>query len=127
MRITCPHCGARDVQEFVVLGDAMPVRPQTPVEQPLDEATMSGWHDYVYLRENPAGAHRELWYHQAGCRQWLVVTRDVRTHEISGPIVHASAQGLSQGSSVLATLPVSPPSPLEGEEQRIELPREATP
>ena len=40
------------------------------------------WHDYVYLRDNPAGSHRELWHHVAGCRRWLVVSRDTRTHEI---------------------------------------------
>ncbi len=39
--------------------------------------------DYVYLRDNPAGAHRELWYHGAGCRSWLVVARDTRTHQIA--------------------------------------------
>ena len=40
--------------------------------------------DYVYLRDNPAGRHRDLWYHGSGCRTWLVVTRDTRTHEIFG-------------------------------------------
>ena len=39
--------------------------------------------DYVYLRDNPMGAHRELWYHAAGCHAWLVVTRDTRSHAIS--------------------------------------------
>ncbi|MDU6135603.1 sarcosine oxidase subunit delta, partial [Bradyrhizobium sp.] len=38
----------------------------------------------VYLRDNPAGPHRELWYHAQGCRSWLIVTRDVRTHEVLG-------------------------------------------
>jgi sarcosine oxidase subunit delta len=77
MRIPCPFCGDRDAQEFVYRGDAAPVRP-TPV-QPTDEAEV---YDYVYLRENPAGVLREHWYHAQGCRQWLVVTRDTRTHEI---------------------------------------------
>ncbi|MEK9924621.1 MAG: sarcosine oxidase subunit delta, partial [Alphaproteobacteria bacterium] len=26
--------------------------------------------------------HRELWYHESGDRSWLVVTRNVSTHEI---------------------------------------------
>jgi len=38
--------------------------------------------DYVYLRDNLAGLMREHWYHAQGCRNWLVVTRDTRTHEI---------------------------------------------
>jgi sarcosine oxidase subunit delta len=28
--------------------------------------------------------HRELWQHVYGCRRWLVVTRDTRTHAIAG-------------------------------------------
>ena len=47
------------------------------------EADAAAMHDYVYLRDNLAGEHRELWYHGAGCRAWLVVTRDTRTHMIS--------------------------------------------
>ncbi len=50
---------------------------------PLDDAARAQWHDYVYLRDNPAGPHRELWQHVSGCRAWLVVTRDTRTHEIA--------------------------------------------
>ena len=40
------------------------------------------FHDYVYLRDNPAGPHREFWHHVSGCRSWLVVTRDTRDHAI---------------------------------------------
>jgi heterotetrameric sarcosine oxidase delta subunit len=77
MRIPCPHCGERDVQEFSYLGDATPRRPEG-----LD-ASAAAMHDYVYLRDNTAGPHRELWYHGGGCRAWLVVTRDTRTHAIA--------------------------------------------
>lgn len=77
MRITCPHCGARDAQEFTYLGDADPQRPEGP------SATEAAMVDYVYLRDNRRGAHRELWYHGAGCRAWLVVGRDTFTHEIT--------------------------------------------
>ena len=76
MRITCPSCGARDAQEVSYLGAADPVRPDGMA------ATEAAMADYVYLRDNPAGPHRELWYHGAGCRSWLVVTRNTRTHEI---------------------------------------------
>lgn len=77
MRIECPFCGERDVAEFTYLGDAAFRRP--PPEAP-DPARR--FFDAVYLRENPAGAHRELWYHGSGCHSWLQVTRDTRTHEI---------------------------------------------
>ena len=76
MRIRCPHCGERDNGEFSYLGDAAPVRPDGM------DASAQAMHDYVYLRDNPAGEIRELWYHGAGCRSWLVVTRDTRTHAI---------------------------------------------
>jgi methylglutamate dehydrogenase subunit B len=29
----------------------------------------------------------EHWYHAQGCRNWIVVTRDTRTHQISGAIL----------------------------------------
>lgn len=76
MRIRCPYCGERDNGEFSYLGDASLVRPDGL------EASADAMHDYVYLRDNPAGSHRELWYHGTGCRTWLVVTRDTRTHEV---------------------------------------------
>ena len=38
----------------------------------------------MHLRENPAGLHRELWYHEHGDRSWLVVTRNTVTHEVLG-------------------------------------------
>jgi sarcosine oxidase subunit delta len=80
MRIPCPHCGERDLQEFSYLGDAAAVRPEGP------DASAFAMHDYVYLRDNPAGPHRELWYHAAGCHTWLVVARDTRTHAIAGVV-----------------------------------------
>ena len=75
MRIHCPHCGPRGHDEFVHQGDAAPRRPQA-------DAPDAAFHDYVYLRDNPAGPYRELWFHAAGCHSWLVVERDTRTHEI---------------------------------------------
>jgi sarcosine oxidase subunit delta len=79
MRIPCPHCGERDVREFTYLGDATVRRPDSS-----DPSALDRFIQYVYLRDNPAGTHREYWYHGSGCQAWLVVTRDTRTHEISG-------------------------------------------
>ncbi len=75
MRIHCPHCGERGNEEFAYLGAARR-RPPPPA------AAAPAWHDYVYLRDNPAGPHREFWQHVHGCRRWLVVTRDTRTHGV---------------------------------------------
>ncbi len=79
MRIHCPYCGERGVEEYAYLGDATVTRPQDGGTVPNAE-----WTDYVYLRDNPAGLHKELWYHAAGCHAWLVVTRNLRSHEILG-------------------------------------------
>jgi sarcosine oxidase subunit delta len=79
MRIPCPFCGPRDSREFTYLGDAVPGRPDPQAVDALDRFV-----DYVYSRDNPAGPHREFWYHGAGCQSWLVVTRDTRSHEIVG-------------------------------------------
>ena len=76
MLIPCPFCGLRSSEEFSVLGDAAPQRPETP------DADPDAWYDYVYLRDNPRGPHREFWQHVGGCRAWLVVERDTVTHEI---------------------------------------------
>jgi sarcosine oxidase subunit delta len=54
------------------------------------QASEAAMHDYVHFRDNPAGLHRELWWHGFGCRGWLVVTRDTLTHEIMQ--VQAAAQ-----------------------------------
>ncbi len=94
MRITCPYCGERGHEEFTYLGDATMVRPKGDAgEVPPDTAH---WHDYVYLRDNPPGSHRELWQHVAGCRSWLLVTRNTRTHEIAGVVL--ASEALRQGS-----------------------------
>ena len=74
MRIPCPYCGSRDASEFSYSGDATQTRP------PAENA--DAMFDYVYLRDNPVGVHREYWYHAAGCHAWLKVTRNVSTHEV---------------------------------------------
>jgi heterotetrameric sarcosine oxidase delta subunit len=73
--IRCPWCGPRAQVEFTYGGDASAVRPAI-------DAPQSAWVDYVYLRDNPRGEHDERWHHSAGCRQWLRVRRDTRTHAI---------------------------------------------
>ena len=78
MRITCPICGERDRREFYYQGAAV------MLERPEPEAGIEAWDDYLHLRDNPAGETRDLWYHEAGCASWLVVTRDTVTHEVKG-------------------------------------------
>jgi methylglutamate dehydrogenase subunit B len=76
MLIRCPHCGDRISEEFTALGDATVIRPASN-----DPDTMDQWFDYVFIRPNPKGRHREYFQHTGGCRAWLVVERDTVTHE----------------------------------------------
>jgi methylglutamate dehydrogenase subunit B len=78
MRIACPYCGERGNEEFTYLGDASLLRPDTGESNATERFT-----DYLYLRDNPCGVHREYWYHGAGCHSWLVVTRNTLSHEIT--------------------------------------------
>jgi methylglutamate dehydrogenase subunit B len=85
MRIQCPFCGERDISEFTYLGDASYRRPEsTPAGSTGSTSpdVAGRFHEAVYLRDNPAGPHEELWYHTAGCRGWLRVRRNTLTHEI---------------------------------------------
>ncbi|MBN8910969.1 MAG: sarcosine oxidase subunit delta [Rhizobiales bacterium] len=78
MRIACPHCGERSLDEFLYSGDATVTRPDFASPTAMDEYVA-----YTFERANPPGLHRELWYHAAGCHAWLVVTRNVSTHAIT--------------------------------------------
>lgn len=78
MRINCPFCGERGLDEFLYHGDATVTRPDRAAPNAMAEFV-----SYVYERTNPPGMHRELWYHAAGCRSWLVVTRGIATHTIT--------------------------------------------
>ncbi len=77
MLIPCPWCGPRAQVEFTYGGDGTLARP-------AGDAPAAAWVDYVFVRDNPAGPHVELWHHSAGCRQWFRVQRDTRTHAILG-------------------------------------------
>ncbi|KLN59831.1 sarcosine oxidase subunit delta [Kiloniella spongiae] len=79
MIINHPLLGPRDASEFVYKGDA------SLIERPDWQADNAAelFHDYLYLRDNPAGEHQELWYHEQGDRSWLVVTRNTLTHDIT--------------------------------------------
>lgn len=75
--IDCPWCGERDETEFSCGGEAHIARPPDP-----GEISDKAWADYVFLRTNPKGVHRERWFHIHGCRRWFNVARHTVTHEI---------------------------------------------
>ena len=81
MRITCPNCGERDRREFYYQGDAV------VLDRPTEDAGVQAWDDYLHNRDNPAGDTRDLWFHEGGCRAWLVVDRNTVTHAVHGAML----------------------------------------
>ncbi|MGQ0663019.1 MAG: sarcosine oxidase subunit delta [Pseudomonadota bacterium] len=88
--IRCPWCGERDQTEFTYGGDAT-------LKRPAADAPEAAWIDYVYLRDNPRGAHLELWHHNFGCRRWIKVERDTLTHEIFSTAPAADPRSAGDG------------------------------
>jgi heterotetrameric sarcosine oxidase delta subunit len=75
MLLDCPHCGPRDIGEFVHQGEVVP-RPDP------GSATPEQWRAYLYLRDNPAGPVREQWLHRAGCRRFFQALRDTTDNSV---------------------------------------------
>jgi heterotetrameric sarcosine oxidase delta subunit len=75
--ISCPWCGPRDEHEFAYGGEAHIARPIEP-----DALNDAEWADYLFMRSNPMGRHRERWVHSHGCRRWFNMLRDTASHEI---------------------------------------------
>lgn len=75
--IRCPYCAEeRSEEEFTCSGEL--------VRRPPDPASLSdeAWTDYLHFRDNPKGAHAELWRHSAGCGRYFRVVRDTVSYEI---------------------------------------------
>ena len=76
--IECPYCGLRDESEFSYAGEAH-------IARPLDTEKLSDeeWADYLFMRTNPKGTHREQWLHAAGCRRYFNAVRDTVSYRIA--------------------------------------------
>ncbi|WP_345814545.1 sarcosine oxidase subunit delta [Paraburkholderia sp. PREW-6R] len=75
--IECPWCGPRAETEFSCGGEA-------DIARPLDSEHLTDreWGDYLFMRKNPRGVHREQWLHTQGCRRWFKAQRDTVSYEI---------------------------------------------
>jgi methylglutamate dehydrogenase subunit B len=76
LMIPCPTCGRRPYVEFWCSGE-LPEGPADGLE-PDPEADFAR----VWLRRNVAGPQAERWFHHAGCRRWVTLTRDTRSNAI---------------------------------------------
>jgi len=74
--IKCPWCGDRAETEYTYKGDAAIRRPDP------ETASDEEWLDQIYLRDNPSENHDELWQHSSGCRQFIKVRRNMKSHKI---------------------------------------------
>tara|TARA_R110002110_G_scaffold12206_18_gene58258 strand:+ start:3701 stop:4018 length:318 start_codon:yes stop_codon:yes gene_type:complete len=77
--IHCPWCGDRPETEFHYGGEAHIARPEKP-----EDLTDQEWADFLFMRSNPKGWHRERWSHSSSCRRWFNVMRNTHTNEIAG-------------------------------------------
>ena len=55
--------------------------PARPIPPPLSDAE---WAEFLFMRANPKGLHRERWVHSHGCRRWFNVERDTVTTRSRG-------------------------------------------
>jgi heterotetrameric sarcosine oxidase delta subunit len=74
IRIDCPNCGHRPIEEFVY--GEVPSVPDTITDR--DARNL----DRSFMLANPEGATSERWFHAYGCRRWLNVRRDTRSDTI---------------------------------------------
>ena len=97
-QITCPYCGPRAESEFSYGGEAHIARPLD-----TDSLTDEQWGDYLFMRKNPKGLHREQWLHAAGCRRWFNAERHTVSYQFTkfykvGENPDAPAQAASNGA-----------------------------
>ena len=74
----CPFCGPRDETEFQFATEAGKTRPE-----PAAEVSAERWAEYLYLKDNPKGATREIWLHVT-CGEFFLMQRDTVTHAVMG-------------------------------------------
>lgn len=77
LRVPCPHCGPRSIEEWV--HGEIPVVPETITDADARDI------DRGYMHDNGHGPVREAWFHLFGCRRWVTLWRDTRTDEWVDP------------------------------------------
>ena len=68
LRLDCPHCGPRPVDEWAY--GEVPDPPDYLTE--ADERDV----DRGFMMANKEGVKVERWFHSGGCRRWQAITRD---------------------------------------------------
>lgn len=68
LRLPCPHCGTRPLEEFLY-GEIL-----SPPEHLTDPDARDV--DRAFMHDNVEGPVEERWFHTFGCRRWLTLRRD---------------------------------------------------
>lgn len=70
---SCPFCGPRPEVEFHFGGDLGNHRPEG-----FEGVSAADWANYLYFRNNPKGAAKEVWMHLT-CGETFAMARDTVT------------------------------------------------
>ena len=76
--LTCPHCGVDACETELSPGGEAHLKRHGP------EAGDEDFASYLFMRENPRGAHLERWRHAYGCGKWFLAARDTHTMRVWG-------------------------------------------
>lgn len=74
IRIPCPHCGPRPIEEFVY--GEIPAVPEAMTGRDARDL------DRAFMHQNLEGPVTERWFHAQGCRRWLTLRRDTRNDQV---------------------------------------------
>ena len=74
IRISCPTCGTRPIEEYIY--GEIPKVPDSITD--VDARDL----DRAFMRNNPEGATTERWFHAYGCRRWTYIQRDTATDSV---------------------------------------------
>ena len=75
LMIPCPQCGSRPFTEFWCGGELPDGGHGAAGDIEADYAR-------VWLKRNVCGDQPERWFHHAGCRRWISLTRHTVTNVI---------------------------------------------
>jgi sarcosine oxidase subunit delta len=76
IQIRCPCCDELRIEDELTYGG------EAYLTRPAETCSDDEWTDYLFMRTNRRGGHRELWCCSSGCGQWFEVSRDTVTHTI---------------------------------------------
>ena len=75
--IRCPYCRELRTEDELTYGG------EAGIARPSIASSDEEWTDYLFMRSNLKGYHREQWCCSSGCGQWFKVVRHTVTHEVN--------------------------------------------